>query len=252
MSSKTLIVGCSLTLGSYVPHDGYERLDSNVGWYNHIQQLKNKQIDVYAIGGGGYTDWAQIVRSIKAAGNLDQYNTVIIAETTAPRFSLWLPDFKNASLDVSNNDCCDVHTTCHRAYVPHMASMTSHPTQYQTILNNYGTLSNFDIDRYTVDVCGSPSLDFYEEAAVLYLRTLLIELGIKTYVFSFFEPMMEPYNDLIVRLADDLFAKLLESNTAHNLTNNGNFHRWLGSHQTLAGNRAIGLYLSELIEQTRG
>lgn len=251
MTRKTLIFGCSLTLGSYVPHDGYERLDSNVGWYNHVQQLKNKHVDVYAIGGGGYTDWAQIMHAMKAAGSLYQYDTVIIAETTAPRFSLWLPDFKHEKLVASNNNDHDVHVTCHRAYIPHITSITSNPWQYQAILDNYGTLSNFDIDRYTLDVCGSPSLNFYEEAAVLYMRTLLIELGSKAYVFSFFEPQIEPHGDLIMRLDHDLFAKLLKSDTAHNLTNNGNFPGGPMSHQTLAGNRAIGSYLSELIEQAR-
>ena len=251
ITKKTLIFGCSLTLGSYIPYNGYEQLDNNIGWYNFISSIRSKFVDVYAIGGGGYTDWAQIMREIKISNCLDQYDTVIIAETTTPRFSLWIPDFKKDSLDRSENDICDVHATCYQTCVPRNTSMTSHPVPFQLILKNYGTLSNFDIDRYTLDVCSSPSLNFYEEAAMLYMRTLLIDMNVKVYVFSFFGPQMPAYGDTITRLDDNIFYKILDSDAVHNLTNHVRFSEHALAHQTLTGNRAVGLHLSGLIEQSQ-
>ena len=250
MERKTLIFGCSLTAGSYEKNsdsDG-DDLHSNIGWYNYVKQLADKSADIYAFGGGGYTDWAQVLCYLRDKQQLADYDRIIIAETNN-RFTLWLPDFNPARLPVSSNNENNVSVKVLHNYGCWTSSIVKHPDMFKKILGRYDCGPAFYTDGFVHDVCASPSMKFYEEATVSYMRGMLLDLGIKTYIFSFFEPMMAACGDSIQRLDHGIYDKLLASNSSLYLTNATPYGARSMAHQNIDGNRAIGHYVSEMIEQ---
>ena len=96
MSKKVLILGCSLTQGSYARDEKSsikESIVSSYGWYDSLKCLKDLEIDVFAYGGGGYTTFAETLNDLHSNGKLKDYSMLIIQETSEPRFVLRKQDF---------------------------------------------------------------------------------------------------------------------------------------------------------------
>jgi len=98
---RVLILGCSFSFGHYGPledndNDGPkgqynkgEKWYGPEGWYNYIDILKNVKVDIFALPGCGYFNYAEIIAKLEHEDKLKLYTHVIIQETIEPRIKFF-------------------------------------------------------------------------------------------------------------------------------------------------------------------
>ena len=80
MNKKVLILGCSLSCGSYGRSETSptnEMIVSSYGWYDSLKCLENLEIDVFGFGGAGYTTFAETLADLHSTDRLKDYSMLI-------------------------------------------------------------------------------------------------------------------------------------------------------------------------------
>lgn len=187
--NKLLILGCSFTQGSYTvdPKDKLrEIIESNYGWYDKLDFFKDKKVDIYASGGCGLTTYASILNKLDRDGILNQYDTVIIQETSEPRLSLFNKNHTwmiNKPSEIYNLRFLNITHYSTFANFPHVVFCV-HPYALDWIFKNYELEETND--KYKLDLLSSPTLDDLVDHSKTHIKFLLEKHKIKTYVFGLF------------------------------------------------------------------
>ena len=75
---KTLVIGCSFSMGSQRAKLDRDAVETLLGWYNYIGY---NDLVVYGLGAHGYLTYSEVIKTL----DLTEYNQCIIQETFEPR-----------------------------------------------------------------------------------------------------------------------------------------------------------------------
>lgn len=201
MNKKVLILGCSLTQGSYAHNEqSYtkEAIVSSYGWYDSLKCLKDLEIDVFAFGGGGYTTFAETLADLDCSGKLKDYSMLIIQETNEPRFILrkqdfsWLEDsYRVKSKDIKERELSIRHRTAFS--LPPQSVFSMSPTSFDAICERHYGITSLPTN-FRLDILESSTYKNLVKFSLAYINQTIEQYNLKCFVFSLFEPSANSKN----------------------------------------------------------
>lgn len=249
---KVLILGCSFTQGSYAPDpadDNREIIESNFGWYDQLTVFQGKKLDVYGVGGCGITTYASILNQMDKNNTLGDYSTVIIQETSEPRFVLlqknhrWNVNIPNTNIENRTLDITHYSTFANH---PH-AVFCTHPFAIDWIFKHYdlGETS----DNYKLDLMLSPTLMDLVDQGKSHIKFLLAKHNIKSYVFSLFGEQITDQYFHRLPLDNTLYLTIKESFPNSLSGPERNTIKHLSKHFSKYGNEVLGNLVNQAFQQ---
>mgnify|MGYP001198811339 FL=1 len=220
---KLIILGCSISWGSYVPNDTsidgpFEQFEKGSrGWYHFVDWIKDYDTTVFPCPGMGYLAWTQIINII----DLSIYDKIIIQETSEPR--TWLLNEQKLEQSFKTN-FIDQTTIIDNIKLVNIGLLGAEHTK--------------GVKYYapTVDIWSLISSSW----AVDYIKTQCIKNNVTGYVWSRSFRYMD--NTYLKRLLPDIpiYTELAK--------NNGTTSKANGAHQTLDGCKYLGNLLNNGIK----
>lgn len=246
--NKVLILGCSFTQGSYKLNDvdhSRETIETNYGWYDHLDIFSDREIDVYSFGGGGYAAWAEILKDLETNNTIKNYDTVIIQETTEPRLGFrkqsfeWLVNFRGTPVDRH------LKINHYQSYYqcPH-SCFTIHPDTLKEMLTKYYNISSVPVE-WILDIGESKSPNKLVDICKSYIENLLKKNNIKVYVFSLFGHQFNSEYFHRLDLEPMLYDKLKTSDIENLSTTKVPYP----AHLSLKGNIALGKIVNNALKE---
>jgi len=251
MSKKVLILGCSFSQGSYIVSNeslGADLLVSSYGWYDSLKCLKDLEIDVFAFGGGGYTAFAETLAELHHKGTLKDYSTLIIQETTEPRFVLRKQDFS----------WCKSNETEERELLIQHKYAFAFPPQ-SVFSNNFNTLNviceqhysaNAFPDDFKFDILESSTYNNLVKFSLAYINQTIEQYNLKSFVFSLFDPIANSENlpnATRLNLPSNLYHEI-KNNSLKNLSSERVPSKFYFRHFSNIGNKKLGEIVNESLK----
>lgn len=245
--SNVLILGCSLTMGSYIYDPGPDPLSPNMvdtlssdeGWYHHISQLRHHDVQVISTSGGGYIDWAQKLVELEMQQLLQHISCVVIAETSPGRFGMWRKDHQWICVKSRING---IGVVCRRLLGEHQFIFSNNFAKMEDIWQRYGIKATDPLVDWFLSVAWCDSVSRMHDMSILIIKQLCNHYGVPIIVFSFFDKQMDADDHSITRLGQNLYDHILRKDDSYLTTLRHHDHM---AHQTVLGNRALGEHLSE-------
>lgn len=266
MTKKVLIIGCSFANGSYEskvsgklgegPTD--ERI-SSIGWYDHLEILGDRKIDVYSMPGLGWLAYAHLLRELSSSGSLLQYDLLLIQETFEPRFNLLGNQFMSEFLESKEDSrTLDIRHMCYKGS-PSTAMMTCNAHDGVSFYKDFvsknrdaHTLPRSVADRLMVDISGSEFVRTMLISSQELVSMLAREAGIKIVVVSFSEPHMACKHSIVegpYRLMHNIYPEICLHARNEYLTEPSRESESYGGRLTLNGNKLLGLRFNHLLKK---
>ncbi len=264
---KVLIIGCSFSNGSYETRFSGKLGDaptaehvSSIGWYDHLEVLNGRSMDVYSMPGLGWLAYAHFIKGLRDAGALSQYDLLIIQETFEPRFSIlggnqFMLEFVQSEQDDSRT--MDIRHMRYRGSPS--AVMTCNPHDGVSFYKDFVSknkdaysLPRSIANRVVVDISESAFMQTMLAGAQHLVSDIVKEAKLKVIVISFSDPHMRcadyidqgPY-----RLMHSVYPDICLHSRGEYLTDPSNDAEGYGGRLTLNGNRMLGMRFNHLLKK---
>jgi hypothetical protein len=254
LNKKVLILGCSLTQGSYGPTElNYtkERIISSYGWYDSLKCLKDLEIDVFGFGGGGYTTFAETLDDLHSSGKLKDYSMLIIQETTEPRFVLRKKDFswrEDSSKEIEGRELSIQHRCAFSSDLA-QSVFSNRETIFKQVWNEFYSIKL--PDNLTLDILESSTYKNLVKFSLAYINQTIEQYNLKCLVFSLFEPSANSENlPNATRL--DLPSNLyyaIKNDSLQNLSSEKDLPGSNLRHFSNLGNKKLGEIINESLKK---
>lgn len=248
-AKKVLVIGCDFSSGSYetkqpeklgsMPTD---ELVSSIGWYDHMDCLHGRSLDVYSMPGLGWMAYAHFLRGLRDAGKLDQYDLLIVQETFEPCFGLLGNQFQSEFIKSPKVDRkLDVQHWRYRG-----SPKTMIMTCDETGIAFYKDFVSKNIDAHRVpklvadevlaDIAASEHMWTLIAASQALACAMLSEHGIRMITVSFSTKLL----DRAENIASDVYSDLCLPNREEYLTLPTKDPGSRGGRLTALGNEKLG------------
>ena len=253
MNKKVLILGCSLSCGSYgrdetSPTD--EKIVSSYGWYDSLKCLKDLEIDVFAFGGGGYTTFAETLADLHSTDKLKDYSMLIIQETWEPRFVLRKQDFswqEGLSKEIKERELLIKH----RFAQPHppQAVFSMNPGTLDSICERHYGITSLPTE-FRFDILESSTYKNLVKFSLSYINQTVEQYNLKCFVFSLFKPSANSENlsnATRLDLPSNLYYEI-KNDSLKNLSSEKEIQPYL-RHFSNLGNKKLGEIINESLKK---
>ena len=261
---KVLVIGCEFSSGSYetrqperlgdMPRDEHV---SSIGWYDYLDCLDGRAIDVYSMPDLGWLAYSHFLRNLRDSDSLAQYDLLIVQETYEPRFGILGNQFTSEFAESPASD--RKLNLRHRCYRGSPSTMVM--TCDESGISFYKNFVSRNIDAHRVprlvaeevlsDISDSSYVQTLLHASQLLVRNMAAELGLRMLVVSFSTPHI-PCVDQIehgpVNLLSDVYPAVCLPNRDDYLTLPTKGIGARGGRLTLQGNQLLGNKINELIK----
>jgi|LakMenEpi03Aug12_release.lakeMendotaPanAssembly.Ray.scaffolds.fasta_scaffold04970_2 hypothetical protein len=254
MSKKVLILGCSLTQGSYARDEKSsikESIVSSYGWYDSLKCLKDLEIDVFAYGGGGYTTFAETLNDLHSNGKLKDYSMLIIQETSEPRFVLRKQDFswrEDSSKEIEGRELLIKHRSAFS--IPPQSVFSKNPTTLDAICEHHYGIPSLPTD-FKLDILESITYKNLVKFSLAYINQTIEQYNLKSFVFSLFEPHANSENlpkATRLDLPSNLYYEI-KNDSLKNLSSEIELPRSYLRHFSNLGNKKLGEIINESLKK---
>lgn len=266
MQKKVLVIGCGFSSGSYESKQPTrlgelitDELASTIGWYDHLDVLQGRTIDVYSMPNLGWLAYAHLLRGLRDSGELALYDLLIIQETYEPRFAIlgnqFMPEFVQMALPPGENRQLDLKHWCYRAS-PNNLIMTCDDT-----VSFYRDFVSRNIDAHRVpqvvaekvlaDIASSSHVNTMLFGSQSFAMQMAKEAGMQTIVISFFDPCIpcvETMDRGPVRVMSNVYQDICLPNRELYLTTPTRDSGSLGGRLTRDGNAKLGNLFNDRIK----
>ena len=254
MNKKVLILGCSLTQGSYGPTElncTKERIISSYGWYDSLKCLKDLEIDVFAFGGGGYTTFAETLADLHSSDKLKDYSMLIIQETSEPRFVLRKKDFawRENSEKIDERELLIQHRSSFS--LPPQAVFKNSQENFKLVWPEFYSIKSFP-DNLTLDILESITYKNLVKFSLAYINQIIEQYNLKCFVFSLFEPSANSENlpnATRLDLPSNLYYEI-KNDSLKNLSSETDLSGPYLRHFSNLGNKKLGEIINESLKKT--
>jgi hypothetical protein len=253
MSNKVLILGCSLTQGSYGPTEqNYtkEEIVSSYGWYDSLKCLKDLEIDVFAFGGGGYTTFAETLSDLHHNGTLKDYSILIIQETWEPRFVLRKQEFSwVTSNEIEERDLLIQHR--YAFCFPPQVVFSNRETAFKNVWDEFYSINSIP-DTLILDMLESSTYKNLVNFSIAYINQTIEQYNLKSFVFSLFEPSANSENlsnATRLDLSSNLYYEI-KNDSLQNLSSEIELPGSYLRHFSNLGNKKLGEIINESLKKT--
>ena len=255
MNKKVLILGCSLTQGSYGPTElncTKERIISSYGWYDSLKCLKDLEIDVFAFGGGGYTTFAETLADLHSSDKLKDYSMLIIQETSEPRFVLRKKDFawrEDSTKKIEERELSIQHRIAFSH--PPQSVFSNRETILKHTLPEFYSIKSFP-DNLTLDILESITYKNLVKFSLAYINQIIEQYNLKCFVFSLFEPSANSENlpnATRLDLPSNLYYEI-KNDSLKNLSSETDLSGPYLRHFSNLGNKKLGEIINESLKKT--
>lgn len=266
-AKKVLIIGCSFSSGSYetrisgkLGDPPRDELISSIGWYDHLEVLKDRKIDVYSMPGLGWLAYAHFVACMKDSGTLSDYDLIIIQETFEPRFSVLGNQFMSEFFEspTESDRTMDIRHLRYRGS-PSTMMMTCNPHDGVSFYKDFvssgrdaHSLPSDIANRFNVDMAASSFVGSLLRAGQNMVTDMVTELGIKVMVVSFDEPSMrcaEYIDQGPVNVIHSIYSSICLHSRDEYLTAPSRGPETYAGRLTLNGNRLLGMRFDHLFKR---
>lgn len=263
-AKKVLVIGCEFSSGSYETHQPEKLGDmprdqhvSSVGWYDHLDCLDGRSIDVYSMPGLGWLAYAHFLRGLRDSGMLAQYGLLIVQETFEPRFGILGNRFQSEFSESPTVDRkLDLQHWCYRG-----SPSTMIMTCDETGISFYKDFVSRNIDAHKVpklvadevlaDISASNYIQTLLVASQTLVSNIVFELGLQMIVVSFSGshlPCVDCIDQGPVNISSDVYSGVCLPNRGDYLTMPTKEPGSRGGRLTLLGNQNLGNRFNELIK----
>ena len=254
MNKKVLILGCSLSCGSYGRSETSptnEMIVSSYGWYDSLKCLENLEIDVFGFGGAGYTTFAETLADLHSTDRLKDYSMLIIQETWEPRFVLRKKDFswiEDSSKKVEGRELSIQHRFAHPR-PPQSVFLRNSDTFAAICKQDYGiTLPT----NFKLDILESSTYKNLVKFSLAYINQTIEQYNLKCFVFSLFEPSANSENlpnATRLDLPSNLYYEI-KNDSLKNLSSEIELPGSYLRHFSNLGNKKLGEIINESLKKT--
>ena len=254
MNKKVLILGCSLSCGSYGVDEQSptnEIIVSSYGWYDSLKCLKDLEIDVFAFGGGGYTTFAETLADLHCSDKLKDYSMLIIQETWEPRFVLRKQGF--SWREYSSNEIKERELLIkHRFAYPHppQAVFSTNLDIFDYVCNQHYGITSLPIN-FKLDILESSTYKNLVKFSLAYINQTIEQNSLKCFVFSLFEPSVNSENfpnATRLDLPSNLYYEI-KNDSLQNLSSEKDLPGSYFRHFSNLGNKKLGEIINESLKK---
>jgi hypothetical protein len=252
LNKKVLILGCSLTQGSYGPteqHYTKEEIVSSYGWYDSLKCLKDLEIDVFAFGGAGYTNFAEVLVDLHINDKLKDYSMLIIQETSEPRFALRKKDFSwYPSNEIKGRDLLIHHR--YAFCFPPQVIFSNREATFKQVWDEFYSIKSFP-DKLTLDILESVTYKNLVKFSLAYINQTIEQYNLKCFVFSVFDPITNSENlpnATRLDLPSNLYYEI-KNDSLKNLSSESELSDSYIRHFSNLGNKKLGEIINESLKK---
>lgn len=255
MNKKVLILGCSLSCGSYDRDETSptnEMVVSSYGWYDSLKCLENLKIDVFAFGDGGYTTFAETLADLHSTGSLKDYSMLIIQETWESRFVLRNKDFawrEDSSKDIEGRELSIQHRFAHPH--PPQSVFSINLDIFDSICERHYGITSLPIN-FKLDILESSTYKNLVKFSLAYINQTIEQYNLKCFVFSLFDPTANSENlpnATRLDLPSNLYYEI-KNDSLKNLSSEIELPGSYLRHFSNLGNKKLGEIINESLKKT--